>query len=58
MGFHYRDGSYVGGCGAQVGGVLGLIAMGILISLGVGIGWSILIVCVAAIVIMAIYDRL
>lgn len=22
MGFHYRDGGYVGGCGAQIGGLL------------------------------------
>ncbi len=30
MGFHYRDGSYVGGCGAQIGGLL-LIPVGALV---------------------------
>lgn len=58
MSLHYGDGSYVGGCGAQIGGVIGIAAMFGLQSLGLGIGWSILIVCIAAIAIMALYNHI
>ena len=58
MGFHYSDGSFVGGCGAQIGGLIGLVAIFVLHSLGLGIGWSILIVCIAAIIIMILYDQI
>lgn len=58
MGFHYSDGSYVGGCGAQIGGLLGIAAIFGLNSLGLGIGWSILIVCAVAVLIMILIDHM
>ena len=35
MGFHYKNGDYVGGCGAQIGGLVGVIVVGILASAGI-----------------------
>lgn len=56
MAFHYSDGSYVGGCGAQIGGLIGIIAISALYGSGMGIGWAILIVSIVAIAIMVLYD--
>lgn len=58
MGFHYSDGSYVGGCGAQIGGLLGIAAIFGLNSLGLGIGWSIIIVCAVAVLIMMLINHI
>lgn len=58
MAFHYSDGSYVGGCGAQIGGFIGIIAIFALYGSGMGIGWAILIVSIVAIAIMVLYDKI
>lgn len=58
MAFHYSDGSYVGGCGAQIGGVVAIAAVFGLYSLGIGIGLSLLIVIVATIIIMVLFNQL
>lgn len=57
MGFHYSDGSYVGGCGAQIGGLLNVAVILGLYGLGLGIGWSILIVIIIDILIMVLIDK-
>lgn len=33
MGFHYKDGSFVGGCGAQIGGLLLIPVVALVISI-------------------------
>lgn len=58
MGFHYKNGDYVGGCGAQIGGLVGVIVVGILASAGIGVGWAIFIVIIAIVIISIIRDHL
>ena len=58
MGLYYRDGSRVGGCAGQIGGLAGIIAVGLLASTGIGIGWAILIVIIAIIIIVSIRDKI
>ena len=57
MGFYNKNGSYVGGCGAQIGGLAGIIVVGLLASTGIGIGWAILIVIAAIIIIFIIREH-
>lgn len=58
MGFHYKNGDYVGGCGAQIGGLVGIIVVGLLTSAGIGVGWAIIIVIIAIIIIFIIHDQI